>query len=119
MSPTKVIFVGQPRTGKTYTVKKLLNDTQENTNNSHLYTPTKSVDIFIYKNKNGKEFVIWDTAGDRRYEGLGEAYYIGAELCVTFGNKNVAERRVKRIIPDIKTHHYKYLSSLKELLDNS
>lgn len=119
MSSTKVIFVGQPRTGKTRTVEQLLNDSQETSKNTHIYTPTESVHISRYKNKNGKEFIIWDTAGDRRYEGLGEAYYIGAEICITFGHKKVAQRKVKNIVPDVKIHHYSNISRLKELLDNS
>jgi len=118
MHPTKVIFVGQQRTGKTRTVEELINEKTDTSNKTHLYNPTQSVMISSYKNKNGKEFYIWDTAGDRRYEGLGEAYYIGAELCITFGNKKMAERRVKNIVPDVKIHHYSNISRLKELLDN-
>jgi GTPase SAR1 family protein len=118
MSPTKVIFVGKQRTGKTRAVTSLINKTENNDIHTHIYTPTQSVHISTYKNKSGKEFYIWDTAGDRRYEGLGEAYYIGAELCITFGNKKAAEQRVKNIIPDIKIHHYSSLTKLEEILDN-
>jgi small GTP-binding protein len=120
MRPTKVIFVGKQRTGKTRTVEQLLSPSLETTYEpTHRYTPTQSVHISTYKNKNGKEFNIWDIAGDMRYEGLGEAYYIGAELCVTFGNKKSAERKVKNIVPDIKIHNYSNLTKLKELLDNA
>lgn len=118
MSPTKVIFVGKQRTGKTRTVTSLLNKADINEQNTHIYTPTQSVHISSYKNKSGKEFYIWDMAGDKRYEGLGEAYYIGAELCITFGNKKLAENRVKNIVPDIRIHHYSNLTKLEELLDN-
>jgi GTPase SAR1 family protein len=115
MPPTKVIFVGKSRIGKTHTVERLLNYLPDS--NPHYYTPTKGVNTYTYKNKNGKEFHIWDIGSDSRYEGLGEAYYIGAELCVTFGNRKLTERKVKKIVTEVKFHHYRSLTKLQDLLD--
>lgn len=70
---------------------------------------TLGVEVFPFKFKYGKIktiFNVWDTAGDERYKGLDDGYYIGAKGAIIFYSskkeKNKYIQKVKRIDPNIK-----------------
>lgn len=72
----KVVLLGESKTGKTAWVHWIQN-------NKVKYRPTMGVETHKIKHK-GKVMNIWDTAGKEDYRGLGDGYYIGAEVGVIF-----------------------------------
>ena len=81
----KVLLLGEKKIGKTSFLKKLDNSFKLNNN----YIPTVGVDvknIDILCNNNKIRLNIWDTAGDSRYLGLKEGYYVNADLAIIFKN---------------------------------
>lgn len=119
MSTKKVIFVGNSKTGKTHVVKELCGITSQNVK----YIPTLGVEVHPYvipstNTAYPKCFNIWDCAGDARYKGLNEKYYVDADIAIIFtggdggnnhtecGNISSSEylNRVKNVCPSSKIH---------------
>lgn len=70
----KVILVGDGETGKTSFMNYLLgNDIPEE------YEPTRGAVKYTIKNID-----FWDIAGQEKYGGLRDGYFIGADLCLMF-----------------------------------
>lgn len=72
----KVIFVGDGGCGKSSIVKRL--------NNQALdlgYNPTVGVEMYLYL-ANEMMYNIWDTAGQEKFSGLGDGYYINGNSAV-------------------------------------
>ena len=90
MNSIKVIFVGNSKSGKT-TIVEALNQTINNqwlpidVNLIPISTTTLGVDVAIFNSQTGLNYKIWDCAGDIRYGGLREGYYIGATIACIFG----------------------------------
>ena len=66
----KVVLVGDGKVGKTSLVKKCLTDEFETK-----YVPTLGVEVYPFNNYN-----IWDTAGQDRFGGLRDGYYVDANI---------------------------------------
>lgn len=80
----KIVFVGKERTGKTKYVDYLMNDMDHTTK----YIATIGVEVhpWVHPCQAGDVGVhIWDTAGDDRFGGLRDGYWIGADGFVIFG----------------------------------
>lgn len=103
----KVVFVGNAMTGKSYTRKGL-------TGYDLFYPRYKStlgVEVDIFE-RNGYSFTIWDTAGDERYMGLSEGYFLGGDVFFIFyGNENGIktpqqwEHRIREVVPNASIYH--------------
>lgn len=79
--PTKkLVLIGDGGTGKTTYVKRHL--TGEFTRK---YIATVGADVYplpFYTNLGAFIFEVWDTAGQEKYGGLRDAYYIGADCAI-------------------------------------
>jgi len=85
MQEFKVLLLGDKKIGKTRFLKKLSNSFKINDN----YVPTIGVNVSLvdlFYDSNKIRLNIWDTAGDSRFFGLKEKYYIGADLAIIFKN---------------------------------
>lgn len=71
----KIILVGEEKAGKTSWVRRILNDTYNED-----YNYTQGVETF----RRDDGLYLWDTAGKESVKGLGDGYYIGAEIAVIF-----------------------------------
>lgn len=110
----KILLVGKANSGKTRAIDSLFNRQEKKP-----YEPTDRVEVHTYKNANGKELNLWDTAGSPKHRGLGEAYYISSDICINFSPKNkYIGQAVKNIAPDVKMINYKNLKDLKTFLDS-
>jgi GTPase SAR1 family protein len=112
--PLKVLFVGDSKSGKTQTCKNLLYfDTHGP------YKPTYGTEIYKYITKNNIEINIWDCAGDNNYKGLGDAYYINADICVVFGNnKEQWIRNVKLFEDKVIIYPFSGIKDLRNFFDS-
>ena len=81
MNAIKVCFVGNAQTGKTNMVRQLLN--QPMSSNNNYYVATLGVEVHPY-HVNGKTYNIWDCAGNIKFGGLREGYYIGGQIFIIF-----------------------------------
>src|SRR5579883_2671008 len=85
----KIIFVGEANTGKsTYLLRQVSDQFRPQ------YTPTLGVEVYPLRfqtNLGPICFNVWDCAGDQRYGGLRDGYFIGAEGCLLFGGSEVKE----------------------------
>ena len=82
----KVILIGDKKTGKTAYLDNIRYSTYNNE-----YIPTMGVNVHpISLNTNYGEYIfkIWDTAGDDKYGGMREGYYIEADACIVFYTEN-------------------------------
>ena len=115
----KVLLLGEKKTGKTKFLKKL-NDTYRLTNN---YIPTMGVSveaIDISHNGNKIRLNIWDTAGDSRFLGLKDKYYIGTELAIIFGNSLNYEEKLPNDIKKFHINHPEYtIQEYKDIIYNT
>ena len=72
MSGTKLVLVGEGCVGKTSFIRLLMNLEFESK-----YTPTLGLQVFPWNN-----YSCYDTAGEKRFWGLKDGYYIGAKLAI-------------------------------------
>jgi GTP-binding nuclear protein Ran len=78
MVALKLVFIGDAQTGKTTFAKRLRVDEFERKYVASLGVEVHPVDY------NGVSLYVWDTAGDERYTGLAEGYYIQADAAIVF-----------------------------------
>lgn len=73
----KVVIIGNAGSGKTHWCKRI---TQRNPGP---YVPTHGLQVhqLVYK---GMCYHLWDTAGNEKFAGLGQVYYIDADACIIF-----------------------------------
>jgi len=82
MRAFKVVVTGSAETGKTSFVQRLLDGSFPQD-----YSPTHGVDVHgvIVKTSHGSVCLnFWDCAGQDRYRGLGDGYYINADAALIF-----------------------------------
>jgi Ras-related protein Rab-32 len=116
----KVLLLGGKKIGKTKFLKKLSN----NYKLSNDYAPTIGVDVttkdIICDNKKIR-LNIWDTAGDSRFLGLKEMYYLGADLAIIFRNslndshlifENKLTNNIKKLYIDNSEYSLEYYKSI-------
>jgi len=107
MSSNKIVFVGNARTGKSYSLHRLLSSPLPNA-----YNPTEGATVSVFANK----YDIWDTAGAKEHAGLRDGYYVGAKAFVIFGPINDWYKDVTRVCPDARVHFYNNHASLKRFI---
>lgn len=82
MTTLKIVLLGDGGVGKTTYIKKIRVGTYEKK-----YIPTMGVNIHPITWETDKEKVIincWDCAGQEKFGGLKEVYYIGADAFIIF-----------------------------------
>jgi GTPase SAR1 family protein len=72
----KVVLVGDSGSGKTNYCRQLMGLPLANKHFKTIGAEVHSVNI------NGKEYSIWDTAGDPNHAGLDDGYYLGADAFI-------------------------------------
>lgn len=90
----KVVIVGNAQSGKTTYIRRLL--TGEYTKN---YIPTLGVEVHplvFHTNKGIVTFNVWDCAGDERYAGLDDGYFIGADAAIVFCTNENDEKHITK-----------------------
>jgi len=104
----KIVLVGDGGTGKTTFVKRHI--TGEFTKQ---YIATMGAETYrLYFNTNRKTvvFTVWDTAGQEKFGGLRDAYYIGADAAIIMFDttsrityKNIPNwyRDLKNVVPNV------------------
>jgi GTP-binding nuclear protein Ran len=81
----KILLLGSASVGKTSFINRLLGKCFK-----HSYNPTLGVEVnplrFSYSNDKGEKgtiiFNVWDCAGQERYKGLGDGYYIQSDAAI-------------------------------------
>lgn len=83
----KISILGKTKSGKTTFCKRLIN----NNNNYISIVNTLGVDVLPYSlNNRNIRLNLWDCAGDERYKGLGDDYWIGSNGAIIFkDNSNI------------------------------
>lgn len=77
----KVVLVGSAKSGKTKLTRAVKQQRWDT------YIPTIGVEVCSVKYK-GKNFDLWDTAGDVRYGGLRDGYWISADKFIVLDSKD-------------------------------
>jgi GTP-binding nuclear protein Ran len=108
----KVVLVGEFRSGKTRAFNRLLKIVAINS-----YEPTRGANVGQYKNANGTVIDVWDIAGNEKYPGLREGYFIGANVCFVFGSEPTWIRDFIRTVPDASIYLYTSFGDFKLLMD--
>lgn len=79
----KVMIVGDAQCGKTAYIRRLRSSEFKAD-----YEPTMGVEVtpVVVRDDDGKSYVynMWDCAGNERFAGLGDGYYIGADAFLVF-----------------------------------
>ncbi len=108
----KVIFIGETKSGKTAAINRLLGRGGHSP-----YKPTVGVDVHTITNQHGTTVELWDCAGSG--SGLGEGYYIGADICVIFStDPAIWASLAKKIMPEIVVYVYTKMPDLRRFLDS-
>ena len=111
MSDFKIVFIGDGGVGKTILCKNLLG-----MNFEPRYVPTLGAEVHPVEHSDSV-FTIWDCAGQERYGGLGDGYYICADFAVVFHNPqgkdmNNWRRDFSRVVPGKQYIHVMSKSDL-------
>lgn len=108
----KVIFIGDAKSGKTAAINRLLG------RGGHApYKPTVGADVHTIVNQQATTVELWDCGG--RCSGLGEGYYVGADICVIFGdNPAVWLCLAKKVMPEIVVYVYSTIADLRRFIDS-
>ena len=94
----KVVFVGDGGVGKTTLKTRLINGRFDNK-----YVATLGVEVDpIYFNTNYGtiRFNIWDTAGQEKFGGLRDGYYVQSDACLAMMDVSSNESKLHRWIAD-------------------
>lgn len=108
----KVIFIGDTKSGKTAAVNRLLG------RGGHApYKPTVGADVHTTVNQHGTTVELWDCAGSG--SGLGDGYYVGADICVIFSNDPaIWVPLAKKVMPEIIVYIYTTMTDLRRFLNS-
>ena len=85
----KIIFVGEANTGKTTFLRHHVTSEFR-----PQYHPTMGVEVYplLFQTNLGPIcFNVWDCAGDERYGGLRDGYFLMANGCLLFGGNSVGD----------------------------
>lgn len=104
----KIVLIGPTDSGKTSFANYV-----KSGKFSENHLATLGVECHTWQNiADDVTFTVWDVAGDPKFRGLGDGYYIGADLCLLFlpvdyikmdfDNFNVEFKRVCPYVPIIK-----------------
>jgi len=78
----KLVIVGNDKAGKTCLRYKLVDGYFEDR-----YIPTLAIETNIYE-FDGERIEIWDTAGQRQFQGIREGYYDGGDIFIVMFDLN-------------------------------
>jgi GTPase SAR1 family protein len=87
----KIVIAGPTGVGKTFLSRKFKNEIGFGEKKDKEYKPTVGVEIHstvVDTNRGVITLNIWDTAGDDKFKGLGDGYYLGADVGIVMGNVN-------------------------------
>jgi len=94
----KIVLVGDGKRGKTDFVLRLGGNLPRET-----YTPTQGVEVHPIRTSVGV-VKIWDTAGQEKYGGLCDGYYIKADAFIIFAETkeelNRWKHNIHRVVPN-------------------
>ena len=89
----KIVLVGCGGTGKTSFIKQLFFNQFETS-----YIPTLGVEVYPLKFETTDgdfiQFNVWDTAGQDKFGGLRDGYYIEADGCIGFLDDRLSSRDI-------------------------
>lgn len=112
----KVIFIGEAKSGKSAAMNKLLG------RGSHApYKPTVGAEVHTIVNKHETTVDMWDCGCCCccSSSNLGDAYYIGADICVIFGNEPaIWASMAKKVMPEIVVYVYTTMSDLRRFINS-
>jgi GTPase SAR1 family protein len=110
----KVILLGNPASGKTVTVNKIVLNNIINT-----YVPTIAGKLYVYKNTKNNNIDIWDIGGKDPYPGITDGYCNGVNYCFIFSNLNTQFyiNLLKQYSPNAVIINYTNQVDFKEFLD--
>ena len=104
MEQHKILLVGNTHRGKTKFLKYNILEELYDTPCSTLGVEVYPLD-FKFANLN-MTFNVWDTAGDERYKGLDDGYYINSKGAILFYStnkeKNLYIKKLKAVDPNMK-----------------
>jgi GTP-binding nuclear protein Ran len=78
-SPHKVCLIGESQSGKTSLLRSLMGESSWLEDD---YSPTVGANVQRFKLNETEEVEIWDCAGDERFKGLDEGYYLQSQQCL-------------------------------------
>ena len=111
VTPLKVVFVGEVRSGKTRACAQLF---KKGFCNHEPYSPTIGAYTYDYTNINGTQMYIWDCGS-----GCDSSYFIDADICVIFGtNQFDYFKLVKKVSPDVIMYSYYDMKSLNTFIQS-
>ncbi len=134
---TKVIFVGNAEVGKTRMMRELLGavDMVRGPHGMvprrHLgYAPTIGVEVHPYRPANNVNAIynIWDVAGNPRFAGMRDGYYVGGNMVVVVrdppgrvprpDDRNPQQwvREVLAICPGVPVHYVSNINEMRAIL---
>ena len=105
----KVVFIGEAKSGKTTAVNRLLGIGCHGP-----YKPTVGAVVHKFVNKYETVVELWDCSG-----GLGEGYYVGADICVIFSDGPATWASLaKKVMPEIIVYVFTTMADLRRFLDS-
>ena len=115
MPNIKVLFMGDPGSGKTMTAKKIFLNIIDN-----IYVPTIAGKLYKYKNTKNKDIDVWDIGGNDPYPGITDAYCFNVNYCIIFSSVNVVKylNIVRTHSPNVTIINFTNQTNLKNFLDN-
>lgn len=102
MNELKVVLIGDTCSGKTTFVSRIFENKFETR-----FNPTLGVEIYPLRYKRAI-LTLWDTAGDDRYVGLKEGYYLNTDVFLVFCNSKTVEnvkkwiKLARKTVPEAK-----------------
>ncbi len=90
LTSRKVVLIGNAESGKTRAMRELLGVNTPN----NVYRPTLGVEVKSIKAGN-TIYTVWDTAGNGKFGGLREGYYVKTNIFVVFPGGDANSHGVK------------------------
>ena len=100
MSSFKIVLVGPAQSGKSAFVER-----HRTGDFPHKYVPTLGVDVYTltFKTTGGPvTFSVWDCAGDPKYGGFRDGYYVGADGAIVFTSDQNDPTTLKGWIDEVR-----------------
>ena len=112
ITPLKVVFVGEPRSGKTWACSQLF---KKGYCNHEPYSSTIGAYTYNYTNLNCTSMCIWDCGSNN----MDDSYFIDADICVIFGTKQYDYfKLVKKVSPDVIMYSCYDMKSLNTFIQS-
>ena len=111
----KVLLMGIPGSGKTMTIKKVVQNIIVNK-----YIPTIGGVLYKYKNIKNNNINIWDIGGKDPYPGITDGYCNNVNYCFIFSNldNQTYINLIKKYSPNVTIVNFTNEVNFKTFLDN-